>query len=540
MLADNKGKNHYFFLPLLLGLLGLFFQFDRDKRGCWLTFLMFFMTGIAIVLYLNQPPYQVRERDYAYAGSFYFFSVWIGMAVAALYSWIGDALKGRHGVALACGATALCLCVPVLMGAENWDDHDRSGRATAVEMAHNYLNSVGPNGILITHGDNDTFPVWYAQEVEGIRTDVRICNTSLLGTDWHIDQMKWACNESAPLALSVGPEQYLYGNNEYVPIVDSRDAEMPIADVMMLFRHPGVKVPMSSGRKMDYIASRKIVVPVIKENVIASGILDAKYADMIPESITLQIPKGKDYLTKPEIFMLDLLSNYKWDRPLHMLNMGGDLNVGVKEYLVYEGYSYKFVPIKNKISTTDIGFVDTEELYRKMTQAYTWDAISAPDWFIDYQNIYTNLGVIAPRSIFLNAAKAFMKEGKNEWAVEMLDKGTDALRRFPLESIPLGMSTNDYIVIGMIEAYYKLGETDKARALAGQMGADLLASSRFYLEFFEYGKNEFDICGSYVYFLADVMKDGGDKDMSDKLTESFSKLIDWAAGEDEEAAAKNN
>ena len=537
VLADNKGKNHYFFLPLLLGLLGLFFQFDRDKRGCWLTFLMFFMTGIAIVLYLNQPPYQVRERDYAYAGSFYFFSVWIGMAVAALYSWISDALKGRGSVAMAAGLSAACLCVPVLMAAENWDDHDRSGRATAVEMARNYLNSVGPNGILITHGDNDTFPVWYAQEVEGIRTDVRICNTSLLGTDWHIDQMKWACNESAPLALSVGPEQYLYGNNEYVPIVDSRDVEMPIRDVMTLFRHPDVKVPMSSGRKMDYIASRKIVVPVIKENVIASGILDAKYADMIPESITLQIPKGKDYLTKPEIFMLDLLSNYKWDRPLHMLNMGGDLNIGVKDYLVYEGYSYKFVPFKNKITTTDIGFVDTEELYRKMTQDYTWDALGAPDWFIDYQNIYTNLGVIAPRSIFLNAAKAFMKEGKDEWAVEMLDRCTDVMRRFPIESIPLGMSTNDYIMIGIIEAYYRLGQTDKARELAALMGADLLASTRFYLEFFEYAKNEFDLCGSYVYFLADVMKDGGDKDMADKLTDGFSKLIDWAAGDEEEEAA---
>ena len=533
-LAGNKGKNHYFFLPLLLGLLGLFFQFDRDKRGCWLTFLMFFMTGIAIVLYLNQPPYQVRERDYAYAGSFYFFCVWIGMAVAALYSWIDEATKSRRSLAVAAGLTAACLCVPVLMAAQNWDDHDRSGRRTAVEMARNYLESVGPNGILITHGDNDTFPVWYAQEVENVRTDVRICNTSLLGTDWHIDQMKWACNESAPLALSVGPEQYLYGTNEYVPVVDSRGQEMSIADVMTLFRHPEVKVPMSSGRKMDYIASRKIVVPVIKENVIASGILDERFADMIPDKIVLEIPKGKDYLTKPEIFMLDLLSNYKWDRPLHMLNMGGDLNIGIKDYLVYEGYSYKFVPIRNKITTTDVGFIDTEEFYRKMTEVYSWDALAADGWFIDYQNIYTNLGVMAPRVIFLNAAKAFMKQGQNDRAVEMLDKGREVMRRFPIESIPLGMSTNDYIVIGMVEAYYQLGEVSKARELGALMAADLLESTRFYLEFFEFGKNEFDLCGSYVYFLADVFKDFGDKDLADKLTGAFSKLIDWASGEYDE------
>ena len=532
-LADNKGKNHYFFLPLLLGLLGLFFQFDRDKRGCWLTFLMFFMTGIAIVIYLNQPPYQVRERDYAYAGSFYFFCVWIGMAVAALYSWLQSALKKRYSVATAALLTGACLCVPALMAAQNWDDHDRSGRRTAVEMARNYLNSVGPNGILITHGDNDTFPVWYAQEVENVRTDVRICNTSLLGTDWHIDQMKWACNESAPLPLSVGPEQYLYGTNEYVPIVDTREQEMPIADVMKLFRDTRVRVPMSSGRKMDYIPSRKIVVPVNKENVIASGILDKRFEDMIPESIVLQIPKGKDYLTKPEIFMLDLLSGYQWDRPIHMLNMGGDLNVGVKDYLVYEGYSYKFVPIKNKISTTDIGFVDTDELYRKMTQVYSWDAVAADGWFIDYQNIYTNLGVMAPRSIFLNCAKAFMKAGENERAVEMLDRGCEVMKRFPIESIPLGMSTNDYLVISMIECYYKLGQTDKARALGAQMAADLLETSRFYLEFFEFGKSEFDMCGSYIYFLADVLRENGDEDIANKFTGAFTKLIDWAAGEGE-------
>ena len=540
-LAGNKGKNHYYFLPLLLGLLGLFFQFDRDKRGCWLTFLMFFMTGIAIVLYLNQPPYQVRERDYAYAGSFYFFCVWIGMAVAALYSWIDEATKGRSSLALAAGLSAVCLCVPVLMAAQNWDDHDRSGRRTAVEMARNYLESVGPNGILITHGDNDTFPVWYAQEVENVRTDVRICNTSLLGTDWHIDQMKWACNESAPLALGVGPEQYLYGTNEYVPVVDSRGQEMDIADVMKLFKHPDVKVPMSSGRKMDYIASRKIVVPVVKENVIASGILDARFADMIPEKIVLELPKGKDYLTKPEIFMLDFLSNYRWDRPLHMLNMGGDINIGIKDYLVDEGYSYKFVPIRNKITTTDIGFVDAEELYRKMTQVYSWDALAADGWFIDYQNIYTNLGVMAPRVIFLSAAKAFMKLGQNDRAVEMLDKSREVMHRFPLEGIPLGMSTNDYIVIGMVEAYYDLGEVNKARELGALMAADLLESTRFYLEFFEFGKNEFDMCGSYVYFLADVFKDTGDTDLADKLTGAFSKLIDWASGEyddPEDAGAK--
>ena len=285
-LKDNKGKNHYYMLPLLLGILGIFFQFARDKRGSWVTFLLFFMTGIAIVLYLNQPPYQVRERDYAYAGSFYAFSIWIGLGVMAIYSWIEEAMSRRGSdasmsagkyAAAASVVSLLCLGVPVLMAQQNWDDHDRSHRYTAVEMAKNYLNSVGQNGILVTHGDNDTFPLWYAQEVEGVRTDVRICNTSLLGTDWHIDQMKYACNESAPLDLQIGPAQYLYGTNDYVIIYDTRDQALPISDVMRIFRDPRVKLTMSDSSRVDYLMSRKLIVPVNKENVIKYGILDGKY-----------------------------------------------------------------------------------------------------------------------------------------------------------------------------------------------------------------------------------------------------------------------
>ena len=531
ILSEDKGKNHYFFLPLLLGLIGLFFQFDRDKRGCWLTFLMFFMTGIAIVIYLNQPPFQVRERDYAYAGSFYFFSVWIGIAVAAVYSWIDEALNGKSPVWAAALVTAAALCVPAEMAAQNWDDHDRSGRATAVEMAYNYLNSVGPDGVLITHGDNDTFPLWYAQEVEGIRTDVRICNTSLLGTDWHIDQMKWACNESAPLPLSVPHSQYLYGVNEYVPILDTRGQAMDIKDVMTLFKHPQVKAPMSSGRKVDYIASRKIVVPVNKENVIKYGILDKKFASEIPDSIVLNISKDKDYLSKPEIFMLDLLSNYEWDRPINMLNMGGDLNIGIKEYLMFEGYSYKFVPLKNKISSTDCGRVDTDRLYHNMTEVYKWDALSADGWFVDYQNMFTNLGVMSVRGLFLTCANAFIKAGENDRALEMLDKGMEAMKQFPLESIPAGLSSNDYMVIGIIGDYYKLGEVEKARSLSAQLADDLLTTAKFYLEFFEFAQDDFELCGNYILYLADEMARQGDKELADKLSSVFSKMVDIASDE---------
>ena len=536
-LKDNKGKNHYYFLPLLLGLLGLFFQFDRDRRGCWVVFLMFFMTGIAIVIYLNQPPFQVRERDYAYAGSFYSFCMWIGLSVAAMYSMVSDALKGRKSLTLAAAVTAACLCVPALMAAENWDDHDRSNRRTSVEMASNYLNSVGPDGILVTHGDNDTFPLWYAQEVENIRTDVRIVNTSLLGTDWYIDQMKFASNESAPLALTVGQEQYLYGTNEYVYIYDTREQPMLLSDVMAVFKHPDVKVTLQSGNKVDYIISRKLILPVNKENAIRSGIVSPKFADAVPDRIVLEIPKDKDYLSKPELFMLDLLSNYQWDRPLNMLNQGGDLNIGIKDYLMYEGYSSKFVPFKIKSTTSDPGLVDTDRLYTLMTDTFKWDALSRDDYFVDYQNLYTHLGVMSQRGLFVNAATAFYKEGEYDRAKEMLDKCQSVVKpsNYPVESIPLGFSGNDYMVCEMVSLYYMLGEPEKARALAIDLFNGLLVSARFFLEYYDYARSDFELCGNYVYYLQDVVQNAGDTELAKKIGDNFEQLVNVVSGTDGES-----
>ena len=536
-LKNNKGKNHYYMLPLLLGLIGLFFQFDRDKRGCWLTFLMFFMTGIAIVIYLNQPPYQVRERDYAYAGSFYAFSIWIGLAVAAVFTWI-ESYRSKKGASNESGAviaatvvSVLFLGVPVLMASENWDDHNRSNRYTAVEMAENYLNSVGKNGILVTHGDNDTFPLWYAQEIEGVRTDVRIVNTSLLGTDWHIDQMKYAVNESAPLDLSVGQRQYLYGTNEIVYLYDTRDTVFMLSDVMRIFRHPEAKLDLVGGRKVDYIMSRKFAIPVNKENVIKYGILDEKYADIIPEYIVLTIPKDKNYLTKPELFMLDFLSNYKWDRPLHLLSMGGDINVGLKDYLMYEGFSYKFVPVKNKTRSTDIGFADAEDLYYKMKNVYKWDALKRDDYFADYQNFYTFCGVLSQRQIFVNVAKEMLKAGDMKRAVEILDMCQENVpeETYPLDMTYLGFS-NEYMVIEMIESYYKAGAPEKARELAGTFAGQILPSAAFFLNHYDFARQNFEHCYNYIGILADVVEHYGDEQLAEDIRNSYNDIIGTQAG----------
>ncbi|MGN1210308.1 MAG: protein O-mannosyl-transferase family [Candidatus Cryptobacteroides sp.] len=528
-LKDNKGKNHYYMLPLLLGLIGLFFQCARDRRGAWVTFLLFFMTGIAIVVYLNQTPYQVRERDYAYAGSFYAFSIWTGLAVAALWTWIEKLMSrvSKGAVAASVAVSLLCLCVPALMAAENWDDHDRSHRYTAVEIAKNYLNSVGENGILITHGDNDTFPLWYAQEVENVRTDVRICNTSLLGTDWHIDQMKYAVNESAPLSLGVPPEQYLYGTNEWIPIYDTRDQVIPIDVVMAVFRHKDAKIQMTSGRAVDYIMSRKISIPVNRENVLKYGILPEEFADSIPDEIVLTMSKDKDFVSKPELFMLDLLSNYQWDRPINMLSMGGDINIGLKEYLLYEGFSFKVVPIRNKMRLSDIGLSDPQDLYEKMTSTFTFDALKRTDWYVDYQNMYTFCGVMSHRLLFLNAAREMAKVGWDDRAIELLDLCQECVpeENFPLEMSYLGFN-NESIILNMIDMYFVLEEQEKAMDLALRMKDALMESVRFYIDFYDYTRNYFEDTVHQLFVLSDIMKQNGFETEGEDIVTSLNTLVE--------------
>ena len=528
-IKNNKAKNHYYMLPLLLGLMGLFLQLGKDRRGCWTIFLMFFMTGIAIVIYLNQQPYQVRERDYAYAGSFYFFSVWIGMGVAALHNVIDRYMKGNAKFKKIYRTIAVtsCLAVPALMASENWDDHDRSNRYTAVEMTSNILNSVGENGILVTHGDNDTFPLWYAQEVEGIRTDVRIVNTSLLGTDWHYDQMKYAVNESAPLPLSVELEQYLYGTNELVMIYDSRDSIFRLSDVMKVFKHPRAKIALTNGEEVNYIASRKFSIPVNKENVLMYEILDKRYADLIPSEIVLTIPEGKNYLTKPELFFLDLLSNYRWDRPLSFLNAGGDLGIGIKDYLMYDGFSYRFIPIKNHTDKIHNDFTDPEDLYEKVRSVFRFDSLKRKDWYVDYHNIDTFAGVQSQRKIFTDTAIEMLAAGDTAKAIEVLDLCQEYI---PEENFPLDMSiyrlSNELYVSYMTEVYFEAGEMEKGAELAERFTTQLLDSAAFFLKYYDWASGEFETCRNCLSHISGVTGRFGREDIAENIAVRFNSLLE--------------
>ena len=533
ILKDNKGKNHYYFLPLLLGLLGLCYQAVRDRRGIWLVFLMFFMTGIAIVLYLNQPPMQVRERDYAYAGSFYFYAVWIGLGVTALAGTALELVRTRRAWIFSAGASLLCLGVPVLMGAENWDDHDRSNRYTAVEMARNYLNSVGPDGLLVTHGDNDTFPLWYAQEVESVRTDVRILNTSLLGTDWHIDQMRWAVNESAPLKLTIPHEQYLYGRNEsllvaprdweifekrgdkYVRVGFDPGAEVPVADAIATF----ITQPQyyySPFGNQDYepvsvFPYKKVTVPVNVGNALRCGILTPELVDeacgdgdgtmtpeeldRVPKEISLTIPSST--MSKPVLFLLDLLAGYEWDRPLNMLPYGSDFNAGQDDYMMYAGFSSVLVPLKKSQYENTKAYANG--LYRKIfppednpmavSRAFRWDAIGRTDYYADYQNHYTFLASSNQRLFFYTVAKALYAAGEYGKAVDVLDKCVESIpqSQYAYDTIPLDFDNNNAVVDRLIWLYFEIAKdcddpdleahaTEQGDALALAYGAELEAN----------------------------------------------------------------
>ena len=257
---------------------------------------------------------------------------------------------------------------------------------------------------------------------------------------------------------------------------------------------------------------------------------------MIPDQIVLEIPKGKNYITKPELFILDLLSNYQWDRPLNVLSQGGDLNIGLKDYLMYEGYSSKFVPIRNRISSADPGLVDVDELYDKMMNVFTWDAIRKDNYDVDYQNYYTFLGVLPQRELFVATANALLKTGDKERALKVLDKCQESMpdHVWPLESIPLGFYTNDYMVVNMVKLYYEAGCPEKATELGGKLGEELLKSAAFYLDFFDYADGEFDTVCQFMSFLIDEMEKGGDKTVSKSLKDRLLALLHSVSGDFEE------
>ncbi|PLW91714.1 MAG: hypothetical protein C0592_14475 [Marinilabiliales bacterium] len=448
---NNPGRNTFFFLPLILGLVGLFFHINKHSKDSLVVALLFFMTGIAIVVYLNQYPYQPRERDYAYAASFYAFAIWIGFGVIAVTQLISRFLKGKMSPIIATLATLIL--VPGIMASQGWDDHNRSNRYTARDFAKNYLDSCEPNAILFTNGDNDTFPLWYVQEVEGYRTDVRVINLSLFNTDWYADQMKRAVYDAAPAPISMSHEQYRQGTRDVVYLLENSGIEgyVNIKDLFAIIHKSPDKLKLQTRQgQVDYFPTKSFYLPVDSAKVVSNGTVPQKWANEVVDSVNWTI--NRFALQKNSLFVLDILAHFNWDRPIHFaITTGNDAYMGLEEYFLLEGLTYKLAPIRTPRSEGEaVGRVNTDVMYDNMMNKFNWGNLNGEGVYLDETN---RRMIMNFRNNFARLANALIEEGKRDSAVAALDK---AMEIMPDEVIPY-----DFFVLPIAEAYYRAGEVEK-------------------------------------------------------------------------------
>ena len=473
---NNKARNTYFFLPFLLGLIGLYFLYQQDPKRFWVLLLFFLFTGLALKIYLNERPFEPRERDYALVGSFYVFAIWIGMGVFALAHKIKLIIKSNVAPLT---IVILCLFVPLLMAYQNWDDHDRSGRYTAQSMAKSYLESIQEDAgaMIFTIGDNDTFALWYAQEIEGYRTDVKTINTSLLATDWYIDQMKRKTYESESIPSQMTHDLYAYGIRDYIKhesLIDSVRWDIKDFINWVASDHPRTKykslllqagedpnrLPMGT-QEMIFYPTNKVRVPVNKENVIKSGLVKPKDYDLIVPYIDIDLPEGG--MTKNQIMMLDILANNDWERPIYFT--GGSYAdseyMWMKEYLQLEGLVYKLVPIKTPLNSNNpyiMGRLDSDLMY-DIVMKWSWGNSESSTIYHDPE---TRKNSISFRSNMARLAEKLIDEGKNKKAKEVLD--------LAIHKMPLDYFGYYSLVVPMIDTYYRLGAVESAQQLAVKVG----------------------------------------------------------------------
>ncbi|TPN85435.1 glycosyltransferase family 117 protein [Aquimarina algicola] len=452
---NNKARNTYYFLPLLLGILGLVFQCKKDKKSFWVVLVFFFFTGLALKIYLNEKPFEVRERDYALVGSFYAFSIWIGFGVSAIFYFLKKVMTPNIGYIT---TILCCTTVPTILAFQNWDDHDRSDRYTAKSMAKMYLSSCQENGILFTVGDNDTFAIWYAQEIEKYRTDVRTIISGYLSTGWYTDQMKVAAYESKPIPIQFPHKFYQYGNNDVIFHKPITKDSMLIANWLkwVASDHPKTKGELQNGKTVNTFPTKHVRIPVNKEKVVQNGIVALKDEDKIEPYLDLYIKD--DYLFKHRLMMLDIIANTDWERPIYF--SGGSYDDGdyawLKEYLQLDGLVYKLVPIKTKTNPNnpyEMGRIDTERTYNIITN-WEWGNNGNPKIYHDPQ---TRRNAISYRSSLGRLVEVLIKENKDDQAREILDLG---MKNMPVEYFGYYTLLRSFIV-----GYYQIDEKEKARQI---------------------------------------------------------------------------
>lgn len=430
LLKENKGRNIYYSLPLLLGLLGIFVQYKKDQKYFWVTLLLFFLTGIALVLYLNSPPIEPRERDYIYSGSYYVFAVWVGFGIVALYDLLGSIIKNKK--ILASVSLLLGLAIPTVMARANWDDHDRSDRYFSVDSAKNYLSTCAKNAILFTGGDNDTFPLWYVQEVEGFRTDVRVIVLSYFNTDWYIAQMMRDQYDSKALPFSLSLKDYQQGGlNDYLPYVENPSIKGAInaQSYLQLIKqgHKGLQIPLSTGTFYNSVPSKQMFLNVDKEKVLAMGIIPDQLKDRLVDRLDWKI-KGRG-LEKSDLGVIDLIVTSNWERPIYFNTTSiSSINFDIKKYAVQEGIAYRLLPIANP--DMQEYQVDIERMYDNVMTQYQWRELDNPNVY--YSEDYRHF-VLNHRSAFNTLAIALIDAGEYDQAKDVVVK---CLTAIPNEAIP--------------------------------------------------------------------------------------------------------
>jgi hypothetical protein len=515
-MKNMPSRNTYYFLPLILGLFGLLFHLQRDVKNFWVVMLLFIMTGIAIVVYLNQKPFEPRERDYSYAGSFYAFSIWIGIGLLGLFESLGKRLRKPL---IAVILTVFCLVlVPGILAAENWDDHDRSGRYTARDIAYDYLNSCAKNAILFTNGDNDTFPLWYAQEVEGIRTDVRVVNLMLLNMDWYIDQMNRKAYESDPLPISVPSSKYLMGTNDVVYVQERTSQTADLKDIMafILSDKPQTKVEAQSGEKYSFIPTRNFRLPVDTTIVLKNGTVKEKDARLIVPSIEWNF--RRNHLSKSDFIVLDILANNNWERPVYYVSSGQDGTLGLDDYFQLEGFAYHLIPIKTPVgSQLDVGRIDVDLLYDRLMNTFRWGHMNDSTVYLDDFHVRT-MSIVRLRNRFVRLADALIREGDFKRAKMVLDKCNDLT---PNKQIPY-----DYFSLAMVNSYYRINEIEKANAILRDYGDICNANLRYYFDqksnFIRSAQNDIQYSLSMLNRMAEISRINNQTELNQRLDSLFN------------------
>ena len=530
-LKANKGHNVFYCLPLLLGLIGLFWQAWRGQRGIrqfWVVFFLFFMTGLAIVLYLNQTPQQPRERDYAYAGSFYAYAIWCGLGVLAIYDMLKKKIKGND-VAVAGVVGVACLLVPIQMASQTWDDHDRSGRYTCRDFGQNYLMTLQDKGnpIIFTNGDNDTFPLWYNQETEGVRTDARVCNLSYLQTDWYIDQMKRPAYDSPSVPITWPRIDFCSGTNDYIEVKPGmkqqllefyrdypQEARAAFGDDPFELKNILKYWVRSKDSDTHIIPTDTLYITIDKEAVRRSGMMMA--SDTIPDRMVISLA-GKRAIYKNDLMMLEMLAQCNWERPLYVATtVGSDNYMNLGDNFVQEGLAYRITPFNTKAPGAKN--FDTEKTYNNVMNRFKWGGLDKPGLYIDetvMRMCYTH------RHLFATLAMQLIAEGQNAKAEKVLRKSEKVL---PEYNVPYTFMSG---ASDLARAYALIGKKADAARILNKVWADAKSYADYYLQLtgsrFMMSQNE---VLRQLYIMQNIadMTQACDKTLADKRLKTVNAL----------------